>query len=54
MRPDEFANTVAWRWNQAVQMRNAYDDGVKDAQAEKKARETIDQMWKQQGVGVVG
>lgn len=35
MRPDEWAVTNARRWNEAMQLRIAYDAGVEDARAEK-------------------
>lgn len=34
MRPNEWLQTEAGRWNQAVALRTAYDNGVEDARAE--------------------
>jgi hypothetical protein len=37
MRPDEYANTNATRWREAITLRNAYDGGVADAHREAQA-----------------
>lgn len=34
MRPDEWAETDAARWNEAMQLRAAYQAGVEDAKGE--------------------
>ena len=35
MRPDEYANTNAYRWHEALTLRNAYDVGLAEAKHEK-------------------
>jgi hypothetical protein len=37
MRPDEYAATQADRWIEAVQLRNAIDEGRSGARSEKQA-----------------
>ena len=41
MRPDEYANTNARRWTEAVTLRNAYDGGVMDARKESQAIQSM-------------
>ncbi len=37
MRPDEYAETNASRWREAVMLRSAYENGVADARQESQA-----------------
>jgi hypothetical protein len=41
MRPDEYAETNAWRWHEALVLRNAYQMGVDDAKHEKTTRDKL-------------
>lgn len=36
LRPNDFLATEAARWNRAVAMRNAYQDGVEEAKTQKR------------------
>ena len=41
MRPDEYANTNATRWREAVTLRGAYDSGVMDARHESQSIQSL-------------
>jgi hypothetical protein len=54
MRPDEYGRTEAYRWVEAVQIRNAYQAGIDDADDEVKGKQRIDEWKKEQGIGQIG
>ncbi len=41
MRPDAYARTNAWRWQEAVMLRNAYENGRSDAHHEKQTTDRL-------------
>jgi hypothetical protein len=41
MRPDEYAATNAWRWHEAVTLRNAWEQGQADAHREHETRDRL-------------
>lgn len=44
MRPDEWARTCAWAWMEASAVRQAIEDGVAEARAERQAAERASAM----------
>jgi len=48
MRPDEYANTNARRWLEAVALRRAGQDGIEQAAAEKRADDKLGTLQRQQ------
>lgn len=44
MRPDDYLQTNAYRWHEAVTLRNAYTEGIQQAQREKTTRDELLKM----------
>lgn len=47
MRPDEYANTNAHRWLEAVALRRAGNEGIEQAAAEKRGADKLATMQRQ-------
>jgi hypothetical protein len=41
MRPDDYLRVNAYRWHEAVALRNAYNEGVQDAAREKQTHDKL-------------